>query len=461
MRNILLTVCLSALVAAAASAQTAVGGAFSVPVVYKKLPNGLRVVISENHASPTVIVEVMYRIGFRIEPKNRTGFAHLFEHMMFQGSEHVAKFEHVRIVNENGGTLNGSTRFDHTNYFEVMPSNALELAMWLEADRMRSLKITPETLKNQQNVVSEEVRVNVLNQPYGAFEWLGLPQKANTNWYNSHNFYGDLADLEAATVEDVKSFFDTYYAPNNAVLVVAGDTTPDEVMKFAAKHFGAIPSRQVPPPPDVSEPPQTAEKSFTESDKLARTPAVAFGYHLPERLTREFFALALLDPLLVSDESAKLYQALIKEKQIASSVSGGFNYGLGNDFDYNGPMLYTFRVDYRPDIKGADVLKAVDEVIAAIQQKGISEDELKQVKVNFKSSFFETLEGGGIPHFGRSDLLAAFALYDDDPNRINTILGDLEKVTTADVQAAAKKYLAPSNRTSIDRRPAAATEGEK
>jgi Insulinase (Peptidase family M16) len=144
------------------------------------------------NAAPVVVVEVMYRIGFRIEPKNRTGFAHLFEHLMFQGSEHVGKFEHVRIVNENGGTLNGSTRFDHTNYFDVMPSNALELAMWLEADRMRSLKITPENLKNQQDVVSEEVRVNVLNQPYGAFEWLGLPQKANTNWYNAHNLYGDL-----------------------------------------------------------------------------------------------------------------------------------------------------------------------------------------------------------------------------------------------------------------------------
>jgi zinc protease len=455
MRQFLLLTCLLAVGMAAPSAQGK-AASFSVPVVYKKLPNGLRVVVSENHASPTVIVEVMYRIGFRIEPRNRTGFAHLFEHMMFQGSEHVGKFEHVRIVNENGGTLNGSTRFDHTNYFEVMPSNALELAMWLEADRMRSLKITPENLKNQQNVVSEEVRVNILNQPYAGFEWLGLPQKANTNWFNAHNFYGDLADIEAATLEDVKAFFDTYYAPNNAVLVVAGDTTPDEVMKLAEKHFGGIPSRTVPPFPDISEPQQTAEKSFIEPDKLARTPAVAFGYHLPERMSREFFALALLDPLLVSDESAKLYQALIKEKQIASAVSGGFNYGLGNDFDYNGPMLYAFRVDYRPDLKGADVLKAVDEVITKIQQNGITEDELKQVKVNFRSSFFETLEGGGTPHFGRSDLLAAFALYDDDPNRINTILGDLEKVTTADVQAAAKKYLTPTNRTSIDRVPAPA-----
>ena len=461
MRNSLLAVCLAAVAVCTPAAQsrpasrpdTASSATFSVPVVYKKLPNGLRVVISENHAAPVVIVEVMYRIGFRIEPKERTGFAHLFEHLMFQGSEHVGKFEHVRIVNENGGVLNGSTRFDHTNYFEVMPSNALELAMWLEADRMRALKITPENLKNQQDVVSEEVRVNVLNQPYGAFEWLGLPQKANTNWYNAHNFYGDLSHLAAATLDDVKKFFDTYYAPNNAVLVVSGDATPDEVMKLAEKHFGSIPSRPLPPRPDISEPPQTEEKVFTESDKLARTPAVAFGYHLPERMTPDFFALTLLDPLLVSDESAKLYQALIKENQIASNVTGGFNYGLGNNFDYNGPMLYTFRVDYRPDLKGADVLKVVDKVIASVQEHGITEDELRQAKVNFRSSFLENLEGGGIPLFGQADLLAALALYDDNPNRINTILADLDKVTAAQVQQAAKKYLVPANRTTIDRRP--------
>jgi len=463
MRPILLSaLLLAASVAPGAQQPAPAAGAstsFHVPVVMKKLSNGLRVVVSENHAAPVVVVEVMYRIGFRIEPRDRTGFAHLFEHMMFQGSEHVAKFEHVRIVNENGGVLNGSTRFDHTNYFEVMPSNALELAMWLEADRMRSLKITPENLKNQQNVVSEEVRVNVLNQPYGAFEWLGLPQKANVNWYNAHNFYGDLSDIQAATLDDVKKFFDTYYAPNNAVLVVVGDASPDEVMKFAEKHFGSIPSREVPPLPDISEPPQTAEKKFTEGDKLATTPAIAFGYHLPERMTRDFFALSLLDPLLVGDESAKLYQALIKEKQIATAVSGGFNYGLGNNFDYSGPMLYTFRVDYRPDLHGDDVLKAVDEVIGAVQQKGITEEELKRAKVNFRSSFFEILEGGIIPGFGRSDLLAAFTLYDNDPNRINTILGELDKVTVADVQQAAKKYLATTNRTSIDRRPEKATNG--
>src|SRR6266852_2598178 len=402
MRMFAVALCLAVLASTGSSVS---GQAFSAPVAYNKLPNGLRVVVSENHAAPVVVVEVMYRIGFRIEPKDRTGFAHLFEHMMFQGSEHVGKFEHVRIVNENGGVLNGSTRFDHTNYFEVMPSNALELAMWLEADRMRSLKITPENLKNQQNVVSEEVRVNVLNQPYGAFEWLGLPQKANTNWYNAHNFYGDLSDLQAANLDDVKTFFDTYYAPSNAVLVVAGDTTADEVMKLAEKHFGGIPPRALPPRPDIKEPPQTAEKSFEEGDKLARTPALAFGYHLPDRMTKDFFALSLLDPLLVSDESAKMYQALIKENQVAADVQGGFNYGLGNNFDYNGPMLYTFRVDYRPDLKGPEVMRVVDKVIGAVQEHGISDDELKQAKVNFRSSFLENLEAGG--GFGRADRLAA------------------------------------------------------
>jgi zinc protease len=454
MRQAALAICVALFAIATPGAQAGNSSSnFSVPVVYRKLPNGLRVVISENHAAPVVVVEVMYRIGFRIEPKDRTGFAHLFEHLMFQGSEHVAKFEHVRIVNENGGVLNGSTRFDHTNYFEVMPSNALELAMYLEADRMRSLKITPENLKNQQDVVSEEVRVNVLNQPYAAFEWLGLPQKANTNWYNAHNFYGDLHDLEAATIDDVKKFFETYYAPNNAVLVVTGDATADEVMALAAKHFGGIPQRPLPPRPDISEPPQSAEKSSVEKDKLARTPAVAFGYHLPERMTKDFFSLSLLDPLLVGDESSKMYQALAKENQIASSVAGGFNYGLGNNFDYNGPMLYTFRVDYRPDMKGADVMKIVDKVIGAVQEHGITDDELQQAKVNFRSQFLESLEGGIIPGFGRADLLAALALYDDNPNRINTILSDLDKVSAADVRAAARKYLVPANRTVIDRIP--------
>ena len=424
----------------------------TVPVFHSKLPNGLQVVVSEDHSAPIVTVEVMYKIGFRIEPKDRTGFAHLFEHMMFQGSGRVGKFEHVQIMQANGGVVNGSTRFDYTNYFQIVPSNALELTLWLEADRMRSLNVTPENLKNQQDVVSEEVRVNVLNQPYGAFEWLGLPQKANTNWYNAHNFYGDLADLEAATIDDVKRFFETYYAPNNAVLVVVGDTTPDEVMGMARTHFADIPSRTVPPLPDVSEPRQTEEKAFTEEDKLARTPAIALGYHLPERLTRPFFALSVLDPLLVGDESALLYQKLVKEEQIATGVVGGFNL-LGSNFDVNGPMLFTIRVDYLPARKGAEVLAAVDEVVARIQEQGVTEDELKRAKVSFRSALYEDLAGGSIPGFGRANMLAAFTLFDNDPDRINGILGEIDKVTAADIQAAAREYLRNTNRTSIDRVP--------
>jgi zinc protease len=254
---------------------------FRVPVEYFTLPNGLKVVVSEDRTSPVVLVEVMYKIGFRVEPKGRTGFAHLFEHMMFQGSGQVKKMEHVSLMQQAGGTVNGSTRFDYTNYYQALPSNALELALWLEADRMRSLDVSAENLKNQQNVVSEEVRVNVLNQPHAAFEWLDIWQRANTNWFNAHNFYGDLADLEAATLDDVRSFFKTYYAPNNAVLVVVGDTTPAEVRTLAEKHFGSIPRQDLPPAPTTSEPPQKEPKRFEREDKLARTPALALAWHLP------------------------------------------------------------------------------------------------------------------------------------------------------------------------------------
>ena len=192
-----------------AAAEAAPKG-FSVPVEYHKLDNGLKVVISEDHAVPTTTVAVYYNIGFRIEPRDRTGFAHLFEHMMFQGSENLGKGEFIGLVNSNGGVLNGSTRFDFTNYFEVVPSHTTETFIWAEADRMRGLNITQDNLTNQQGVVKNEVKVNVLNQPYGGFPWLDLPQLANENWYNAHNFYGELSDLDAATLEDVDSFLKSF-----------------------------------------------------------------------------------------------------------------------------------------------------------------------------------------------------------------------------------------------------------
>ena len=441
--------------AAAAFAQAR----FNVPVEYFTLPNGLKVVVSEDKSAPVVLVEVMYNVGFRTEPKGRTGFAHLFEHMMFQGSGQVKKMEHVSLLQQAGGVVNGSTRLDYTNYMQVLPANALELALWLEADRMRSLDVSAENLKNQQNVVSEEVRVNVLNQPHAAFEWLEIWQRANTNWFNAHNFYGDLADLEAATLDDVRSFFKTYYAPNNAVLVVVGDTTTAEVRKLAEKHFGAIPQQPRPPEPDISEPPQKEEKRHTREDKLARTPALAIAWHLPERMTKDFFALSVLDPLLISDESAKLHQKLVREDRLAMRVIGAFNF-LGDNWDVKGPMLYTMRVDYMNDKNADQVFKSIEDVLGEVREKGITEAELQQAKTSLRSAFLENIEGGFMPRFGRANLLAAFALFDDDPKRINTILDELEKVTVADVKAAAARWFVPGNRTSIDSRPAAKPTAE-
>ncbi|MGE0463307.1 MAG: M16 family metallopeptidase [Vicinamibacterales bacterium] len=427
---------------------------FKVPVEYFTLPNGLKVVVSEDHTAPVALVEVVYNIGFRVEPKGRTGFAHLFEHMMFQGSGQVKKMEHVSLMQEAGGVVNGSTRFDYTNYFQALPVNALERAIWLEADRMRSLDVSAENLKNQQNVVSEEVRVNVLNQPHAAFEWLDIWERANTNWHNAHNFYGDLSELEAATLDDVRNFFKTYYAPNNAVLVVVGDTTAAEVRRLADKHFGSIPRQPLPAPADVSEPPQTATKHFTRDDKLARTPALAVAWHLPPRMSKDFYALSVLDPLLNSDDSARMHRRLVREERLAVSAFGAFNF-LGSNWDMKGPMLYTMRVDYLNDKTADQVLTAIESVLAEVREKGISATELEQAKTTIRSSFLDEMDGGMMPRFGRANLLGVFALFDDDPGRINTILDEIEKVTVEDVKAAAARWFVPTNRTSIDSRPVA------
>ncbi len=427
---------------------------FTVPVDYFTLDNGLKVVVSTDRSAPVVLVEVIYNIGFRVEPKGRTGFAHLFEHMMFQGSANVKKMEHVSLMQEAGGIVNGSTRFDYTNYFQSLPSTALERALFLEADRMRSLDVTTENLKNQQNVVSEEVRVNVLNQPHGAFDWIEIWERANSNWHNAHDFYGKLDELEAATLEDVRAFFKTYYAPNNAVLVVAGDATAADVRKLAEKHFGAIPRQPQPAPADLSEPPQTAPKSFTRSDKLARTPAVAVAWHLPPRFTKDFFALSVLDPLLNSDDSARMYRKLVRDDRLAMASQGAFNF-LGPNWDMKGPMLYTMRVDYLNDKTADQVIAAIETVLDDVRKNGITATELAQAKTTIRSGFLDDMEGGGMPLFGRANLLGVFALFDNDPGRINTILGELDKVTVDDVKAAAAKWLVPANRTSIDSRPAA------
>jgi predicted Zn-dependent peptidase len=424
---------------------------FHVPVEYYKLPNGLRVVLSEDHTAPTVCVGVYYRIGFRIEPRDRTGFAHLFEHMMFQGSANLGKMEFIKLVQSNGGILNGSTRFDFTNYFEVLPSNKLETALWAEADRMNGLAVTDDNLKNQQGVVGNEVKVNVLNAPYGGFPWIDMPMAANSNWYNAHNFYGDLTDIEAAKLDEVKKFFSTYYAPNNAALAVVGDISTAEAKKFIEKYFGPIKAADVPPLPDLSEPRQEKEKVIKKTDPLAPRPAIAIGYHMPERNTPEYYAMGLIDQMLVQGNDSLLYKELAQKRGLTDSIEGGINAGLGDMFDYYGPMLLEADLRYDPSTKPEDVLSAIDAAVGPLREKTVDAQLLERSKVKLRSSMYDSM--GQFGGFGLVNMLASFALFDDDPARINTLDQKFDQVTPELVLKTAQEYLRPGNRTVIELEP--------
>lgn len=417
---------------------------FQVPVEYYKLPNGLRVVLSPDHTAPTVTVAVYYRIGFRVEPRDRTGFAHLFEHMMFQGSRNLGKMEFIKLVQRNGGILNGSTRFDFTNYFEALPSNKLETALWAEADRMHGLNITEENLKNQQGVVGNEVKVNVLNRPYGGFPWLDMPQYANTNWYNAHNFYGDLKDIEAAKLGDVQKFFKTYYVPSNAALAVVGDFDPAQAKEWIKKYFGDIQSPPQPKLPNLSEPRQEKEKRATMTDPQARRPAIALAYHMPPRNTPEYYAMGILDELLLQGDDSLLHEELVKKRALTGDVQGGINL-LGNMYDYNGPMLWTAYLFYDNNVKPETIVSAVDSVVDKLQAKPIDQQTLDRSLTKLRSDLYDT--EGGTFGVGLADLLCSFSLFDNNPARVNTIEEQFRKVTPALIQKTAREYLRSSNRT--------------
>jgi zinc protease len=429
----------------------AAGEEFHVPVEYYKLPNGLRVVLSPDHTAPTVCVGVYYRIGFRIEPKDRTGFAHLFEHMMFQGSQNLGKMEFIKLVQQNGGILNGSTRFDFTNYFEVMPSNKLETVLWAESDRMNGLTVTEANLKNQQGVVGNEVKVNVLNAPYGGFPWIDMPMAANSNWYNAHNFYGDLTDIEAAKLDEVQKFFQTYYAPNNAVLTIVGDFDPAEAKKMVERYFGPIKASQLPAQPDLTEPKQEKEKRVDKKDPLAPRPAVAVAYHMPDRNTPEYYAMGLLEQMLIEGDDSLLHEELVQKRGLTDSVEGGINL-LGNMFNYNGPMLLMANLTYDPTTKTETVIEAIDTVVEPLRNKPVDQKSLDRARVKLRSSLYDTM--GQFGGFGLMDLLASFALFDDDPARVNTLVSQFEKVTPEEVQKTAQEYLRPTNRTIVTLEPA-------
>ncbi|MGB4975086.1 MAG: pitrilysin family protein, partial [Cyclobacteriaceae bacterium] len=389
-----------------------------------------------------VVVAVYYNIGFRIEPKDRTGFAHLFEHMMFQGSKNMPKGEFDEIIEHNGGINNGSTRFDFTNYFEIMPSHMLNPILWVEADRMTGLDINQASLTNQQGVVKNEVKVNVLNQPYGGFPWLDMPQYANENWYNAHNFYGDLEDLDAAQLEDVHDFFKTFYAPNNAALSIVGDFEIDDAKKWIDEYFASIPKAELPAKVDISEPRQEEEKRFTKEDKLASRPAIALAYKMPERNSPGYYAMGLIDQLLLQGQDSKLFQSLVQEKGYTDNVRGGINY-LGNMFNYNGPMIWMADLIHDADIAPDSIITAFDQAVTSLDN--VTQEEVDLAIVKIRSSLYD--EMGGFFGVGRADLLACFALFDDDPNRINHIEEEFKKITPEMIRSTAKEYLRKTNRT--------------
>jgi zinc protease len=415
------------------------------------LANGLKVVIAPDSSAPVVTVGVYYKIGFRLEPQGRSGFAHLFEHMMFQGSANAPKMQHIKLINSSGGLLNGSTHYDVTNYFESVPSNALERVLWLEADRMRALKVDDENLRNQRDVVKEEVRVNVMNQPYGGFPWLDLPPVAFRNWANAHNFYGDFADLDAADLADVQAFFKTYYVPNNAVLLVLGDVKAEEGLAAAQKYFADIPAGPPPPFADPTEPEQNEERRGSVEEKFGNLPALAVGYTVPQRRTSEWCAMTLLDQALHGGRAGRIYRDLVLEKQIAVEADGG----IDDIFGYNGPTQMVTRILHKPEFSSEKTLAEFDAVIRDVQDAGIGEDELQQLKAKWRSDYFSTLEGGrgGMPRYGLMHLLACFTLFDNEPQLVNTILEGFLAVKREEIQAVARKYLRPEKRAVVFRRP--------
>jgi zinc protease len=353
------------------------------------LDNGLRVVLARDSSAPVVGVSVHYDVGFRSEPVGRTGFAHLFEHLMFQGSESLPKLAHFRHVQSSGGTFNGSTHLDYTDYYEVLPSAALERALFLEADRMRAPTISEENLRNQVDVVKEEIRLNVLNRPYGGFPWILLPPILYDTFANAHNGYGDFSDLEHATVDDCAAFFDSYYAPANAVLTVAGDFSVDAATDLVHRHFDDVPQRPAPQRPSFAEPPPDRERRGTHDDPLAPLPALAVGYRLPDPTGEldDYAARVVLASVLSDGDSARLRQRMIYRDELVTDVTASVGL-FGTPYDSRDPDTMTITATHPSTVDADRVIATVDEEIAMIAKDGVSEDELGRAVARWSATMF-------------------------------------------------------------------------
>ena len=420
--------------------------AIKVPFTHFELENGLRVVLSEDHAAPVVAVAVYYDAGSRNEAKGRTGFAHLFEHMMFQGSENIRKAEHFKYIESNGGVMNASTHVDYTSYYDFLPSNQLALALWLESDRMRSLKITAANLKNQKEAVKEEKRLSYDNQAY----WpalMKMDEMVFRNWANAHSTIGSMKDLDAATVADVTRFFATFYAPNNAVLVIAGDIDSGEAEALVRKYFGSIRRQKPAPAVDVSEPLEVAESRAVFDDSHAQMPALALAWKIPARRSPDFYAVALLKSILCDGESARLYQRLIKERAVALEVQGTLE-------ARRGPGQVAVLTIHKPDVKAEDVSRIIEAEIERIKAGEVTADELTKVKNQYRLGRFLSGSEGEYSSLqtalGRALALGEFAMFDGDPSLVNTEIDRYLAVTADQVRDVARKYFVPANTAALE-----------
>jgi predicted Zn-dependent peptidase len=416
------------------------------------LDNGLRVVVSPDASSPVVAVAVYYDVGMRSEPEGRTGFAHLFEHLMFQGSASLGKTEHFTYVQGSGGTLNGSTHVDYTNYYEVLPSNAAELALFLEADRMRSVALTQENLENQVAVVQNEIRVNVHNRPYGGFPWISLPPILYDSFANSHDGYGSFVDLEAATLRDAQSFFDRYYAPGNAVLTVAGDVKTEQVQQWVERHFGDIPGRKTPKRPSFAEPPLTQERRGQVTDKLAPAPAVAMAWRTTDPAELDtFLPYVVLAEVLTDGDAARLQDRMLMKDRNVTSV-GGYVGIMGDPLDARNPTPLLVEIHHPEETSVDTVIRTVDEELDRLATGGLTDGELSRTVARMAARYVRELD----PVMGRAQQLSVFEQQRSRAELVNELPELLDQVTAEAVQAAAAT-LRPDNRAVLELRPETAS----
>ena len=408
-----------------------------------KLSNGLRVILVVDHSAPVYSIDVCYDVGSRNERPGRTGFAHLFEHMMFQGSANVGKGEHFILVMNNGGGMNGTTNNDRTTYFEELPKNQLDLSLYLEADRMRSLNINKANVDNQRNAVQEERRQGIDNQPYGRAS-LDLDSLSYDNFAYKHSVIGTMSDLNAASVQDVADFFRIYYAPNNAVLTLVGDFDPDAALAKVKQYFDGIPRQPDPPKVDLAEEPHYGERSETIADPLARLPEIDVAYHVPPGDTAGNFAAQELAIIWGQGESSRFYQHLVKDKQLASSVSVFAD-------DRIGPSQFYISVNPRPGVKVEDLARGLDAEIDADMKSGVTADELAKAKTQMLRQFIEQRRSS----LFTAILIGDYAVKFNDPDLINTILDKENAVTLDEINAMTRKYIVSDQRTVVTTLPAA------